>query len=411
MNILIVNQPLQNRGDESAHRALVREMLKRCPNAYIRILYFCMDAKFINQFVVKDKRVEYISALVPNKRQFKAFECLRMGLRNPLFWCHPFVRKYLQYYHWADAIVCAPGGICMGGFMSWEHEEQLLIAMKLGKPLFYYGRSIGPFWDEPKEKKIFKQQAVRILNYASYVSLRDATSIKIAKDLGINNVLETTDTAFLDYPQVNIPEEILREMGRNEYVVFVPNSLIWHYFYRGKATGEEVVAYWSKVARVIAKHYPNHKIVMLPQTSLQGKALDDKYLFQDIQKHCPEIDIFVSDDIYSSDIQQQIIRGADAVFGARYHTIVFAINNNVPFVSLSYEHKMSGLLEELSLQDEMIDITKLFTSEEENNYVLEQLDRLIPNIHRSPTGQRVAKLKAAGAFDVFYRRIESVECS
>ena len=136
-----------------------------------------------------------------------------------------------------------------------------------------------------------------------------------------------------------------------------------------------------------------------------------QYLFQDIQKHCPEIDIFVSDDIYSSDIQQQIIRGADAVFGARYHTIVFAINNNVPFVSLSYEHKMSGLLEELSLQDEMIDITKLFTSEEENNYVLEQLDRLIPNIHRSPTGQEVAKLKAAGAFDVFYRRIESVECS
>lgn len=409
MNILIVNQPLQNRGDESAHRALVRGMLKRCPNAYIRILYFCMDAKFINQFVVKDKRVEYISALVPNKRQFKAFECLRMGLRNPLFWYHPFVCKYLQYYHWADAVVCAPGGICMGGFMNWEHEDQLLIAMKLHKPIFYYGRSIGPFWDEPKRKEIFKQQAIRILKYASYVSLRDATSIKIAKDLGINNVIETTDTAFLDYPQVDIPKEILREIYEKKYVVFVPNSLIWHYFYRGKATEDEVVSYWGKVANIICKHFPNHKIVMLPQTSLQGKALDDKYLFQDIRKHCPELNIFVSDDIYSSDIQQQIIRGADAVFGARYHSIVFAINNNVPFVSLSYEHKMSGLLEELGLQDEMIDITNLFISEEENNYVLDQLDRLIPNIHRSPTGREVAKLKAAGAFDIFCRKIESIE--
>ena len=243
------------------------------------------------------------------------------------------------------------------------------------------------------------------------MSLRDATSIKIAKDLGINNVIETTDTAFLDYPQVEIPEEILREIGRKKYVVFVPNSLIWHYFYRGKATGEEVVTYWSKVAKVIAKHYPNHKIVMLPQTFLQGKAFDDKYLFQDIQKHCPELDIFVSDDIYSSDIQQQVIRGADAVFGARYHTIVFAINNNVPFVSLSYEHKMSGLLEELRLQDEMIDITQLFTSEKENNDVLEQLDKLISNIHRSSAGQEVAKLKAVGAFDVFCRRIESIKYS
>lgn len=408
MNILIVNQPLRNRGDESAHRALVRKLLQEIPDVHIRVLFYCEEANAIDEFSVLDERVEYISAFGVNERQLKTLYFIRKGIENTLFWCHPYVNKFLRHYHWSDAVVCAPGGICMGGFMNWWHEEQLLIAMKLGKPIFYYGRSIGPFWDEPEEKKIFKQQAIQILNYASYVSLRDATSIKIAKDLGINNVIETTDTAFLDYPQVNIPEEILRETGRNEYVVFVPNSLIWHYFYRGKATGEEVVAYWSKVARMIAKHYPNHKIVMLPQTSLQGKVFDDKYLFQDIQKHCPEIDIFVSDDIYSSDIQQQIIRGADAVFGARYHTIVFAINNNVPFVSLSYEHKMSGLLEELSLQDEMIDITKLFTSEEENNRILKQFEERIPQIHRNPIAQKLAKNKAQLAFNIFVEKIKSI---
>ena len=408
MNILIVNQPLRNRGDESAHRALVRKLLQEIPDVHIRVLFYCEEANAIDEFSVLDERVEYISAFGVNERQLKTLYFIRKVIENTLFLCHPYVNKFLRYYHWSDAVVCAPGGICMGGFMNWWHEEQLLIAMKLGKPIFYYGRSIGPFWDEPEEKKVFKQQAVRILNYASYVSLRDATSIKIAKDLGINNVIETTDTAFLDYPQVNIPEEILREIGRKEYVVFVPNSLIWHYFYRGKATGEEVVAYWSKVARMIAKHYPNHKIVMLPQTSLQGKVFDDKYLFQDIQKHCPEIDIFVSDDIYSSDIQQQIIRGADAVFGARYHTIVFAINNNVPFVSLSYEHKMSGLLEELSLQDEMIDITKLFTSEEENNRILKQFEERIPQIHRNPIAQKLAKNKAQLAFNIFVEKIKSI---
>ena len=408
MNILIVNQPLRNRGDESAHRALVRKLLQEIPDVHIRVLFYCEEANAIDEFSVLDERVEYISAFGVNERQLKTLYFIRKGIENTLFWCHPYVNKFLRYYHWSDAVVCAPGGICMGGFMNWWHEEQLLIAMKLGKPIFYYGRSIGPFWDEPEEKKVFKQQAVRILNYASYASLRDATSIKIAKDLGINNVIETTDTAFLDYPQVNIPEEILRGIGRKEYVVFVPNSLIWHYFYRGKATGEEVVAYWSKVARMIAKHYPNHKIVMLPQTSLQGKVFDDKYLFQDIQKHCPEIDIFVSDDIYSSDIQQQIIRGADAVFGARYHTIVFAINNNVPFVSLSYEHKMSGLLEELSLQDEMIDITKLFTSEEENNRILKQFEERIPQIHRNPIAQKLAKNKAQLAFNIFVEKIKSI---
>ena len=409
MNILIVNQPLRNRGDESAHRALIRSILDALPNVHIHVLFYCEESEAIAQFSISDERVEYVCAFSPNECQLKTLYFIRKGIMNTLFWFHPYVDRFLRHYRWADAVVCAPGGICMGGFMNTWHEEQLLIAMKLRKPIFYYGRSIGPFWDEPKEKKVFKQQAIRILNYASYVSLRDATSIKIAKDLGIDNVIETTDTAFLDYPQVEIPEEILREIDRKEYVVFVPNSLIWHYFYRGKATGDEVVAYWSKVASVIAKHYPNHKIVMLPQTSLQGKALDDKYLFQDIQKDCPGLDIFVSDDIYSSDIQQQIIRGADAVFGARYHSIVFAINNNVPFVSFSYEHKMSGLLDEIGLQDEMIDITQLFTSEGVNKSILEQLDELIPQIYRSAEGRIMAKEKAENAFSQFVNHISMLQ--
>ena len=409
MNILIVNQPLRNRGDESAHRALIRSILDTLPNVHIHVLFYCEEAEAIAQFSISDERVEYVCAFSPNECQLKTLYFIHKGIMNTLFWFHPYVNRFLRHYRWADAVVCAPGGICMGGFMNTWHEEQLLIAMKLRKPIFYYGRSIGPFWDEPKEKKVFKQQAIRILNYASYVSLRDATSIKIAKDLGIDNVIETTDTAFLDYPQVEIPEEILREIDRKEYVVFVPNSLVWHYFYWGKATGDEVVAYWSKVARVIAKHYPNHKIVMLPQTSLQGKTLDDKYLFQNIRKHCPELNIFVSDDIYSSDIQQQIIRGADAVFGARYHSIVFAINNNVPFVSFSYEHKMSGLLDEIGLQDEMIDITQLFTSEGVDKSILEQLDELIPQIYRSAEGRIMAKEKAENAFSQFVDHISMLQ--
>ena len=409
MNILIVNQPLRNRGDESAHRALIRSMLQAIPDAHICVLYYCEKADAVNQFVVKNERVKYVIEFRPYQHQLLAFDFLRKGLENSLFWLHPYVYKYLRHYRWADVVVCAPGGICMGGFMDSWHEEQLLIAMKLRKPIFYYGRSIGPFWDEPDEKRIFKQQAIRILKYATYVSLRDTTSIKIAKELGIANVIETTDTAFLDYPQVNIPKEIFRGIDEKKYVVFVPNSLIWHYFYRGKATGDEVVAYWSKVARVIAKHYPNHKIVMLPQTSLQGETADDKFLFQDIQRYCPELNIFVSDDIYSSDIQQQIIRGADAVFGARYHSIVFAINNNVPFVSFSYEHKMSGLLDEIGLQDEMIDITQLFTSEGVDKSILEQLDELIPQIYRSAEGRIMAKEKAENAFSQFVNHISMLQ--
>ena len=45
MNILIVNQPLNNRGDESAHRALVRSIIKYIPNVNVRVLFMGANAE------------------------------------------------------------------------------------------------------------------------------------------------------------------------------------------------------------------------------------------------------------------------------------------------------------------------------------------------------------------------------
>ena len=39
MNILIINQPLNSRGDESAHKALVRSLLRDYPNVWITVLF------------------------------------------------------------------------------------------------------------------------------------------------------------------------------------------------------------------------------------------------------------------------------------------------------------------------------------------------------------------------------------
>lgn len=407
MNILIVNQPLNNRGDESAHRALVRSILKYIPEAKVRVLWVGVKQESVDQFTVKSDRSEYIN--IRHEHWLWGGKFIWHGLDHPFLWnLHPYSLEYINNFRWADAVVCAPGGICMGGFMNWNHERVLLTAMRLHKPVFYYGRSIGPFWDEPEEKRLFKRQAIEILNYASYVSLREAESMRIAHDLGIKNVVQTVDTAFLDFPEVEIPKEISSKIENSPYVVFVPNSLIWHYFYKGKATHEEVVDFWCKAVDIIKRHYPDHKIVMLPQLFYQP-TISDYELFKDIEKKRPNSNIIVTSDMNSSDIQQQIIRGADAMFGSRYHSVVFAINNNVPFVAFSYEHKIAGLLEELGLQDEMIDIKDLFTSAEFDQTVLNKFDAMIPTIHRAPEAQKAAKDKAMAAFEKFKEKMVALE--
>ena len=83
---------------------------------------------------------------------------------------------------------------------------------------------------------------------------------------------------------------------------------------------------------------------MLPQTfNYNTYTGDDIGFMHDTAKNFSTEKVAVIDDIYSSDIQQTVISGSDFVIGARYHSIVFAINNAVPFMALNYEHKFKGL--------------------------------------------------------------------
>lgn len=61
MKILIVCQPLHNRGDESAHRALVRMILKKMPESKVTVLFVDEDQDSVNQFMVNDARVIYVN--------------------------------------------------------------------------------------------------------------------------------------------------------------------------------------------------------------------------------------------------------------------------------------------------------------------------------------------------------------
>ena len=112
---------------------------------------------------------------------------------------------------------------------------------------------------------------------------------------------------------------------------------------------------------------------------------------------------------YDSDIQQAIIKRAQFVVGARYHTIVFSINNETPFVCLSYEHKMKNMLEILSLDSYSIDISYAF---ENHKIVIDKiwkmyLDR-VSVLNVLYDGKKKAKLLARKTFDFLIKKLRSM---
>ena len=246
--------------------------------------------------------------------------------------------------------------------------------------------------------------SVNILKYFSFLSIRDKKTERIADSLGINNYVSVVDSAFLDTPKVDIPLDIKNIIG-DKYFVFVPNLLIWHPFYKGKITKEEIIQFYCEAIDVLFAKYPDSKAVMLPQTFNYGSYDgDDIHLFREIAAAKNDNCIVVVDDKYSSDIQQTIIADAQLMVGSRYHSVVFALNNSTPFIALSYEHKISGLLETIGKTDCMIDIETAIFTQEGRQEALDQLSEKIATAKSDTTVKKQCKQLAEAGFIEFKKR-------
>lgn len=412
MKIIVINQPMGNRGDESAHRAMMNRLADSFPDALIDMVSFGYRSNVVADIKVNKPNVKY-STIESTSKGTKCLQVAYLYGLVYLLYINSETRLLVNKIKGADIVVCAPGGICLGGFQNWKHLEQLLIAKYYKKPIFYFGRSIGPFPLKTKENRFFYKKSKEVLSYMTYISLRDSESLNIAKGMGVS-AIPTVDTAFLDSPKAKIPMRIQNVIGNEEYMIFVPNKLTWHFKY-SKIPQSIVDDFYVKIIDYILLSNKQIKIVFLPQLHTFSTS-DDKYYFCDLLEKIGNNRLLVIDDIYSSDIQQALIANSKYVIGARYHSIVFSINNSVPFIALSYEHKMSGLLNNLGIGDDsisgLVDITDIFTDDR----VVESTVLTIQNRINQITGdrtecnkyQRYAKQISNNAFEIFKNRISVI---
>lgn len=392
-NIVIINQPLSNRGDEAAHRSLLRALDKEFPDSKITVLFWNAKKEDIKDFTVKSSHIVYQNITGFDKGvPFLQRWSLRLDM-IPLSLLYPPIHKYAGYIKKADLVICAPGGICMGLFQNWGHVFNLSLAKYYNKKLAYYSRSFGTFPEITQWNKVFKKISHRLLGDFDFLSIRDKKTMRLADDLKLSYI-PSIDTAFLDTPNVEIPVEILNIINNDKFVVFVPNSLTWHAAYRNRKQ-EDIDSFFVEIFKILLER--NIKVLMLPQLSQYVHySIPDYDYFLKLKTLLKNDDnIFVIKDTYSSDIQQKIIEKAEFVIGARYHSVVFAINNCTPFVSLSYEHKMTGLLELLNLQEREINIADLGKSDFNKELALQKIQQSLNADYSNAEDVKITAYKMA----------------
>lgn len=406
MNILIINQPPFNRGDESAHKGLLRTLLKRLPEARIRVLTKLTWIESVRQFSVHDKRIEYIYDPEPSMLYGK-FYALGMIYGITSSWNYnPTFRKYKKIYDWADIVVCAPGGICMGGFQDWDHLFHLKLAKWRKKTLVYYGRSFGPFPQVTELNRKFRSISIEMLKYFKFLSIRDQKTELLAREMGFEYI-KTVDSAFLDDPNVDIPYEIRVSIANKKYMVFVPNYLRWHFNYKN-VSHETIINFYCKVIAEVWRNNPDMNILMLPQTFCEDRyEFDDISMFREVADKIGDDRIIIISNSYSSDVQQMLIRNAHYVIGGRYHSIVFAINQDTPCIALSYEHKISGLLDTLEKQEWCVNFENVFDSIDTQEQCIAQISNIIPNLKTDHALKVKAKQLVNACMDSFIQFINN----
>lgn len=403
-NILVINQPLGNRGDESAHRALMRNLNRAFSDTKITVLFMAYKQEAIEEFEVVHPNNIYVNLTLPHNYMsvLIAKTAMRKGVIRTAVKLHPVLRKLKPYYQNADLVICAPGGICMGGFQDWMHLFYLEMAKIYHKPLAYYSRSFGPFPTQTSQNRYFKKKSMEMLRYFTFLSIRDKKTMALADELHVPYV-PSIDTAFLEQPHVDLPQSL--QGVPTPYIVFVPNKLTWHYAYK-QCDQSQIDAFYLMIVSRLQTKFPTHKIVMLPQTSTIYEK-GDYYYFLHLRDMCEHIqNIEVVPDIYGSDIQQTIIQSASLVIGARYHSIVFAINNARPFIALNYEHKIAGLLEILGLSKYKVNITDVFDSQQDMLRAIRQIDALleISQQQNLQSAQQNAREVAQHCFNIFMQQ-------
>jgi colanic acid/amylovoran biosynthesis protein len=354
MKVCIVNQHTFNHGDESAMRALLRALRSRWGLGHVSMIYnhklvrdltcdeaglvraldgLDMDVSFRSEITLFDKVLVVLTFVLP-VRVVSIF----LGLSQ-----FGGVFKKIAA---SDIVVSAPGGVNIGPYNDWLYLWVLYVAEALGKRTLIYSISI-----DEAPSRYFMQKAIKVLKKADFLSLRDARSQQVARRYGVPFV-SSIDTAYLDSPVESMSET---PHENSSFAVFVPNDLpAWHPSYKGFSK-ETLEGLYVKVLDELVNSFG--RVTMLPQ--LFG-ILNDSAYFEKLRTRTKYPDmVSVLSPYMSSDEQQRLISNASFLVGARYHSVVFAVNNCIPFLSLSYEHKMSGMLDLLGLSALNYDLQKV----------------------------------------------------
>lgn len=355
MKITIIHAHWNNRGDEAALRALVDELHEKYNSAEINVQVL---ASTVYQFPYEDEKIHLSNVQFPKKKNLVDYWLAYLSkgkiciLKN--------TKEFVKLVSNSDLVLHGPGGPSIGDIYFNDEErylKRLDLVRRMGINYAFFAPSMGPFKSDDDKRNALRR---RVLENATFIYLREATSAQFVKDFGIKKkVTVSLDSAFQHYgdadkyeKQFNEYTELKNFMSKYDKIVgMTTTDLLWHPIHgKNKEVEPNIRKSFSDFIQYLGTK--NIGVVFVPQ--LFGMHHDKKYMETFQTENC-----FVVDDEHDCYFQQHIISKFYAVIGMRYHSNIFSAKMGTPFISVSYEQKMSGFMDISGLSDYCIKVEDL----------------------------------------------------
>ncbi len=277
----------------------------------------------------------------------------RLALPLPRAWRQP-----LRLLAAADLQVCVGGGYLRA---KDDHSStvillllfhQIWLAKLLKKPVYLYAQSFGPY-----PKKIQRRIAVAGLRRVDLILVREARSAQLLAGLGLTAPLITQvpDSAFLfKPPRQPRPSQLVGPTTGSQVVGLTVRAWL-----PPAAQAEYEQAMAGFISRITRSGDLN--VVVIAQVTSEHHDDDDRLVGQRLARLLKGNEQVTFLERLDYRAIKLVITDLDYLVGTRFHSVIFALSAGVPVIAIEYEHKTSGIMQDLGLEKWVIDMEDVTT--------------------------------------------------
>lgn len=346
-----------NKGDWALFESLKKTLREQYPEC--RIYAVCKNAHLQRE---KIPDVIWIEQLGSSNRQGIIRKlCIISGYAKMvlLYLLYPFASSsYTDALKKSDLIIACPGGYLHdANFSIFTLLINLALAIRSRKRLILAPQSIGPI-----NNIFFRYLTKKVLKHAKAIFAREHYSYQYCiNELNCipSKVFEVMDMAFYDceYKKTCVGNNIKPKkyiactLIKWLYPEMSDTQTLYHSYLKALAEYFEYV--------IMNLHI---EVIVLKQIEKFGNDCGDEQIFKDIRpyikSHIRDSVHFIADEITYMEMKY-IIRDAKFFVGSRMHSNIFALQQGVPVVAISYQPKTEYIMTSLGLSDYSLPIINL----------------------------------------------------